>query len=294
MEDLEYLTEGLNLAVTKKVVPGGANRLASVGYSRSGRKYRGANVDSDTNLLNITSEQAVVALAAAHQDYALKEIVTLTEKSAGFIPNPISVKTMTDFCVRTGADIKYWAVDLSGQELFSASRVTELIPFYRPAPDILSKTKGASPSEARVLADPEAPIEGQLKKCALVGLSRCFTTEDSASGYGAAVLTEDGIIYYSGQYSSFDKRTNLHAEMAAVLLALMDGRTKITAVGVASSKYKDTPCEICGCCRQFLSEISAKQGQEIDCYCFATESEKYEKHSLKDLLPNQWSSKKWV
>jgi cytidine deaminase len=281
------------LAVAKTTVFGGGNRSSSVAYSKSGKKYRGASVGSDTNLLNVSSEQSALLMAVAHSDYNVEKIVTLVEKNDGFMVNPFTVKTIIDFCVRTGSEIKYRVIDINGKEIFTAEKITEMIPFYHPAQNILEKVKGAVLSESKAALEAGVPIPDQLKKHAIDGLSKCFHTYNNASAYSTAVLTEDGTIYYSGQYSSFEKRGGIHSEMAAPILALMDGKTKITALGLVSTKFTDVPCEICGCCRQFLSEITSKYGLNINLYCFAKDTDELKQYTLGELLPNQWSSKKW-
>ncbi|MFA5841459.1 MAG: cytidine deaminase [Candidatus Paceibacterota bacterium] len=293
VDELSYLKDGLALAVAKKTVVGVGSRTSTVAYSKSGRKYRGANIDSDTNLLNISSEQSALLLAVAHSDYLVEEVVTLVEKDEGFIVNPFTVKTMIDFCVRTGGEIKYRVVNIDGKEIFSVPKVTEIIPFYKPHQNILEKVKGAVPSESKAPFQTSIPVPDQLKKYAVEGLGKCFHTYNNASAYSTAVLTEDSVIYYSGQYSSFEKRGGIHSEMAAPILALMDGKTKIVALGLVSTKFTDTPCEICGCCRQFLAEISSKYDLSINLYCFAKDTDEFKQYTLDELLPNQWSSKKW-
>ncbi|MEK7614091.1 MAG: cytidine deaminase [Patescibacteria group bacterium] len=291
-DELSYLKDGLLLAVAKKALVGGGNRSSSVCYSKSGQKYRGANVDSDTHLLNISSEQVALLLAVSREDYLVEEIVTMVEKNDGFVLNPLVVKILVDFCARVGREIKYRIININGDIVFESETVTKLISFYTPVPNLLSKTINAKPGESHSAFIEGAPISEELKKYALIGLSKCFTTHDSASGYGASAITEDGTIYHAGQYSSFEKRSNIHAEMAAMILALMDGKTKITALGIVSTKYADTPCEICGCCRQFLAEISSRYGLSMKFYCFAKDNEKFKEYTLDALLPNQWSSKK--
>lgn len=293
-EELFYLKDGLLLAVTKKIVVDGGSRTSSVCYSKSGQKYRGANVDSDTHLLNISSEQVALLLAVSQHDYLIKEIVTMTEKPATFVLDPLVVKILIDFCMRTGVEIKYSVVNTESEIIFECEAITKLIPFYKPSPTILSKTQNAKLTESHSSLLLETETNKELKKYALLGLLNDFPTHDNASSYGASVLTEDGAIYYTGQYSSFEKRTMIHSEMAAIILALMDGKTKITALGLVSTKFTNTPCEICGCCRQFFSEISSKYNLDMKLYCFAKDTEDFRQYTLSELLPNQWSSKKWL
>jgi cytidine deaminase len=131
-----------------------------------------------------------------------------------------------------------------------------------------------------------------LKQVAKDAITKNFPTYDSASGYGAAVVTSEGNIFSSGQYSSFEKRLNIHAEMGAVLNSLMHQRKNIIALALVSSKFKDVPCEICGCCRQFLSEMSSRFNLNLTYYCFALETDAYKTYTLEELLPSPWSSLK--
>lgn len=292
-DEISYLKDGLALAVAKKTVAGDGARTSSVCYSKSGRKYRGANVDSDTHLLNIPSEQVSLLLAVSHQDYLIDKIVTMVEKEENFVLDPLIVKIMVDFCTRTGEEIKYRVINMEGKTIFENDTVTKLIPFYNPSSTILSKTQNTNLAESHSVRLLGVSLEKELKKYALEGLPMSFTTYNSASGYGTAVTTEDGEVYYSGQYSSFEKRYNIHSEMSAVILALMGGKTKITALGLVSTKFTDTPCEICGCCRQFLAEISSKYNLKMKFYCFAKDTDEFKEYTLDQLLPSQWTSKNW-
>lgn len=294
-DELPYLIEGLELAVAKKGGAGTpAHRSVSVCYSKSGRKYRGANVDSDTNLLTISSEQTALLSAVAHHDYQIQELTTLVEQKEDIIIDPITIKILVDYSARTETIISYRIIDREGTLLFSTKNVRELIPFYIPTVRVLSKTRKATECVAQEVLDTSAPFTQQLKTFAQRGLLSSFTTNDTASGYGAAVATEDGKIYFTGQYSSTEKRSGVHAEMASVILSLMDNNKKIIALGLISTKYEDTPCEICGCCRQFLAEISTKYNLDISLYCFAKNTDDIKQYTLDELLPHQWSSKKWL
>jgi cytidine deaminase len=293
-EDIQYLIEGLECAVAKKNdthAPG--HRSVSLCYSESGKKYRGANVDSDTNLLTISPEQSALLSAVAHHDYRIKEIVTLVEQQEDAIVNPTTIKILIDFSVRTGITISYRIIDINGDVLFNIQNVRNTIPSYIPPTMILSKTREETLTIAKEILDANTSLPEQLKKYAQRGLLSSFTTSDTASGYGAAVTTEDGSIYFTGQYSSPEKRSGVHAEMAAITLALMDNNQKIVSLGLVSTKYEEDPCEICGCCRQFLAEINAKYNLNISLYCFAKNTDDFKQYTIDELLPHQWSSKKW-
>lgn len=294
-EEIMYMTEGFDLAVAKKGEAGApAHRSVSLCYSDSGKKYRGANVDSDTNLLTMSSEQVALLSSVAHHDYKINKIVTLVEQTEDAIVNPVTIKILADFSTRTGTNISYSMIDMKGSILFNTYDIRELMPFYKPRTAILSKVREATISTAKETLDTNISLPQQLKTFAHKGLLSSFTTSDTASGYGAAVATEDGNIYFTGQYSSTEKRSGVHAEMAAIILALMDNHKKIIALGLISTKYEESPCEICGCCRQFLSEISNKYHLNIALYCFAKNTDEFKKYTLEELLPHQWSSKKWI
>ena len=294
-EEILYMTEGLELAVAKKGAGGTpAHRSVSLCYSDSGKKYRGSNIDSDTNLLTMSSEQVALLSSVAHHDYKINEVVTLVEQTEDAIVNPVTIKILADFSMRTGTNISYRIIDMKGVLLFKTHNICELMLFYTPPTTVLSKVHEATISTAKEILDAKTSLPQQLKSSACKGLLSSFTTSDTASGYGAAVATEDGNIYFTGQYSSTEKRSGVHAEMAAIILALMDNNKKIIALGLISTKYEESPCEICGCCRQFLSEISSKYHLNISLYCFAKNTDEFKKYTLEELLPHQWSSKKWL
>ena len=84
--------------------------------------------------------------------------------------------------------------------------------------------------------------------------------------YGAAVLTKNGNVYSSGQYSSYNHITSIHAEMGAVLLATMSGDPQIVACAVAVERVDKIADEAksCGICLQFLKEHAERTHTEID------------------------------
>lgn len=79
--------------------------------------------------------------------------------------------------------------------------------------------------------------------------------------YGAAVLTKSGKIYSSGQYSSFNHITSIHAEMGAIICATMNGEPEIEALALSSSQKSEVSC--CGVCLQFIKEHSFRTGIDI-------------------------------
>lgn len=292
MIELEELKNTLRLSILRK---DHSKRTASMAYSLSGNKYKAGVVESDTKLLNISSEQLTLAFAAQSNDYKINKIVTLVEDPPERESiSPLVGKILIDYSIRSGVDIEYTAVDLDGGIIFHINNVRDLFKrLYDPKEAKLSKVESMESSLNKIkLVGPYDP-KTVLKEYAVKAIERNFPTYDSASGYGTAILTEDGTIYFAGQYSSFEERTNIHSEVASALRAIMDGNTKITHLGLASSKYKDEPCNMCGSCRQFLAEISTKFGLNIEIYLFARDNDLTEEWRINKYLPNQWRSKNW-
>ncbi len=288
------LREALSLSVTKKARTDGNGNAASVAISKSGKTYCGGKAESDTNLLDITSEQTALLLAAQYRDFQINEVITLVDSTKPII-SPIALKVMADFANRTGTKIAYSVLNAEGTTIFKTKNVLDAIPFYQPEPSDLILKKvvpKANWVKLSTRAD-DTEIAKTLKQHALKGLELAFTTYQGASSYGAAVLTESGRIFYSGQYSSPDKRLMVHAEMAAILAALMAKEEKLTHLAVVSDKFENEPCQTCGPCRQFITELSKRYGWKLQVYCFAKKLPVYNTYSIETLLPNSWSSKKW-
>jgi cytidine deaminase len=266
-------------------------RTSSVARSVSGAIYDGVLIGSDTNLLTITSEQVALSMATAVQEYGIEKVITMTTGSASDLQSPLVLKILVDHALRTKRVIAYSIVNQNGETLFEIDDVQKAFPFYSPVPIILEKVSTAVVAANIVETDVEN-IEA-LKQCAIEGILRNFPLYDSASGYGAAVMTSSGKIFFSGQYSSPDRRLSAHAEMNAMLCAVMAGETDIIRLGVVSSKFTDEPCQMCGMCRQFLAEMCAKWNIDPAIHCFASETDASVMWRLKEYLPATWTSKKW-
>lgn len=287
----KQLREALFLSVTKKARTDGNGNAASVAISKSGKTYYGGKAESDTNLLDVTPEQTALLIAAQHRDFQISEVVTLIDSTKPII-SPLALKVMADFANRTGTKIAYSVLDAEGTTVFKVKNVLDALPFYHPEASDLNLKKVAPKANWVSLPSGIEPAEA-LKKYALKGLELAFTTYQGASSYGAAVLTESGKIFYSGQYSSPDKRLMVHAEMGAILAALMAKEEKLTHLAVVSDKFETEPCQTCGPCRQFITELSKRYGWKLQVYCFAKKQPVYNTYSMETLLPNSWSSKKW-
>jgi cytidine deaminase len=287
---LTKLKEGLELCVLKAA---DKERSSSLAISKSGNQYLGALIGSDTNLMNVSSEQVALSISTASSDFPVTEIISMVESERTFNFSPIVLKVMVDYAIRTQEPLKYRVVNTSGSTLFQTDDVRTVFSLYTPEPIVISKIKGVYAPNYKNIEIAEADMPDQLKEFALEGLNRNFPLYDSASSYGTAVYTGSGKVYFAGQYSSPDKRLNLHSEMVAILSALMGTNTDIKAIGIVSSKYPDTPCNMCGICRQFIAEISAKLKISPDLYCFSAEAPEFKKFKIEEYLPDSWSSKKW-
>ncbi|GEM_PF-1308108 len=293
---LKELNEAFSLSITKG--SGEIFRSSSVAVSKSGKNYFAGKVESDTHLLGFPSEQVALMLSAQQKDYGVSEIITLAENKDGCKNkiSPLIIKILIDHSIRTGKNMSYKVVDIKGNEIFSAPNVRNLIPFYRPGASVLKRVSSSVVSPNFITVGyKEKAVPSILKIHAIKGIERNFPITDGASGYGASVITEGGKVFFAGQYSSFEKRLGIHSEMSAFLSAIMHGEKNIVALGLVSTKYEDAPCEICGCCRQFLAEMIEKFSlQKIKFYCFAKTADDYKTYSIDALLPYRWSSKKWL
>lgn len=291
--DIEQLRRALELSIVKK---NSTDRAGTIAYSRSGRSYRGSLIESDTHLLNISPEQVALCMSTQKRDYAVERVITMVEHAPkDEAVSPINIKILIDYARRTGNTLAYTVLDAHGETFFETKNVRTVIPFYQPPDIILDRVSTAPPIEenSAEVDLAQTDIVPILKKYAKCGLERNFPTYNSASGYATAVITKNGKVYYSGQYSSFEKRTNIHSEAAAILTAFMDGNRDITHMALISTKYKKEPCEICGFCRQFIFEMATRFGLDIKIFCFALENDFFTKYTIDAYLPNAWASKQW-
>lgn len=293
-KDFEYLKSALDLCVLKSK---DVNRISSIAYSHSGQHYIAGKIASDTKLLDIASEQGVLALCAQQNDFGVYKIVTLMEnpdkKSS---VSPAVIKILIDHSIRTGIPIEYKIINLKNETISHFENITNVFSFYNPSSVKLAKVEANMPvSENKIILQSKSIDEYPLllKQYAIQGIERNFPTHDSASGYGAAIVAKNNTLYFGGQYSGFDNNTGLHAEMAVILRALMDKNSEITHLGVVSTKYPDVPCTMCGCCRQYVSEISSRFNLDIGIFYYAKDNNVYTFQKIKDYLPGAWTSKKW-
>lgn len=288
MKTLNELQKILSLSVQKESSKKKGENTATCITSSLGHSYCSGKIESDNHLLDISSEQGALIQAIHHNDFSVESAITLVESTKG-VASPLILKILADFSARTKNPLSYTIIDTSGNIIFETKDVAKELPFYNlPSVELTSL-------QERVYASNKienATID-DLKEHARLGIKRNFPTYDSASGYGVSLLSSDGTLYFGGQYSSFEKRTNLHAEMAVLTSALMDNSHSFTHLGLISPKHKDEPCTPCGCCRQFIAELQKKMDFELEITCFASGKDVQANYTIDELLPHQWSNKKY-
>ncbi len=214
-------------------------------------------LESRTHLLDITSEHAALAQAVSCKDPHVNKLITLVQGS--YLPNPVVLKILADHSRRTGTIMSYSVFDMQRKEIFHMANVLET--YYQPPIERLEKIKDWTYALNQIPLDSSQPVDEQLRIAAVKGTETHFSA-DSKTVYGCAVLT-DGTIFYGGVYSSYDHRLNLHAEMVAALSAIASDKKNITQLCIVSNKFVHEVPHVCGCCRQFLAEISAKNNTPI-------------------------------
>lgn len=120
---------------------------------------------------------------------------------------------------------------------------------------------------------------------------RAFLTKTGGVRYGAAALCSDGRTFMSGQYSSFNHITNVHAEQACLAAAAANGSPDVVALAVASTEPATTG-RPCGVCRQVMSEHAARTGRNFAVVMVdhGLRPERCEVAMVSDLLPEPWRS----
>jgi len=284
----QKIFEKLNKTLKKSWLVNGWPNSSSVAVTGSSAYFSGY-FESQTHLLDISSEQGAIVLAVSSKDPKIEKIITLVEKK--FEPSPLVFKFFIDHIKRTSKNFSYQVVNKQGQTLFFSEDARKLIPFYNPKEEILEKIENWRPRGNKMSYNSSAPIYGQLKEAAEKGIETHFTKTSKGSLYGASVLAGDNI-YFGGGYSCPDQRLGLHAEMVAALGAIMDGNREISWIGLISNKFIQRPSRICGCCRQFLMELQQKSKIPIKIARFSYEADDKIETNLSVCLPDFWSSLK--
>ena len=285
MNELDILKKALAISIEKD----STEATASIAYSPYSA-YIAPSIASDTNFLSISSEQASLSLSVLQNDYAVNSIVTLVDINKVGL-SPVIIKCIVDHTTRTDIPIAYKIINKQGKILFEIGNVAKLVPFYTPPRITLEKIKNSKLETNIVNVKITNPLD--LKKFALFGIDRNFPLYDNASGYGTAVSTKSGRVHFAGQYSKIGRSLGLHSEINALISTISHNDLDIEYIGVVSTKYLDTPCDMCGICRQLITEISAKLDISPTLYCFSKETDEYRQYKIEQYLPNAWTSKKW-
>lgn len=99
---------------------------------------------------------------------------------------------------------------------------------------------------------------------------------------GAAVMTEDGLIYQGCNIENASYGLTNCAERTAIFKAVSEGQTKLKAIAVVADTEK--PVAPCGACRQVIAEF--KINKIIMCNLTGDKREV----SLDELLPFSFSN----
>lgn len=134
---------------------------------------------------------------------------------------------------------------------------------------------------------PTDPMKKELVSAARAAVAKAFLTKEGGVRYGAAVLTASGRIFSSGQYSSFNHSTNVHAEHGSLVLAAMHGHPDVVMLAVASTAAGIT--RPCGVCRQVMLEHAARTGRDF-LVLMADDAGGHVESTVSALLPDSWAS----
>ncbi len=100
---------------------------------------------------------------------------------------------------------------------------------------------------------------------------------------GAAVLTPDGRIFTGCNVENASYGAAICAERTAIVKAISEGETKISAIAITSDS--DSLTFPCGICRQVIAEFAAS---DIQLIC-ADKNGNYKEYSMNDILPNAFN-----
>ncbi len=289
----ELLEQGLELGIQK---PG--KERSAVAVSANGAMYLGSEVSTSTNILNIPAEQVALLRAVQVGDFAVTQMYAYDMRQSGPASiDPITIKILLDYMRRSARPLSYELLMDGSAGLEAALVMPNVINSLPEYQDVLETSLHLlrPMSQGRLHANYSrlggVPTKQLMKVLAKDGLPRAFTTYDGASAYGAVALSADGYAATSGQYSSFEGRTNIHAEVGAIITLLMEGHKDISAVAVISEKKRYDLCFPCGCCRQFMSEVVSKLGQDdIAVTCCSLEEGESRTFFVRELLPYSWDN----
>ena len=135
-------------------------------------------------------------------------------------------------------------------------------------------------------------IEQKLIQGAIEGMRNAFTGTNKPEDmrFGAAVLTQKGNIYSSGQYYSDTYSLTLHAEQAALAHAAAHGEYDIVAIVVTGNETAggDDSIYPCHMCKQLLWESSLRSKQNAEIILSDERGNVLERLKLREIINFPW------
>lgn len=104
---------------------------------------------------------------------------------------------------------------------------------------------------------------------------------------GAALLAENGKVYFGCNIENGAFSPSCCAERVALYKAISEGERKFVSMAIVGGKHGkfETPCPPCGVCRQVMSEFCSS---DFMIY-LGTDTDDYTQYSLGELLPATFS-----
>ena len=130
---------------------------------------RAGNIQSYNHLLDITSEQGVLALCVSKGKYNIKKIITKHYTNKELAINPLNLKVIIDFNARTGSKVTYEVVN-NKKTLYKSTNVDKVLPFYTPTLMILDKINKTKIKDNLIILKNENKEE-MLKIGASIGIA---------------------------------------------------------------------------------------------------------------------------
>ncbi len=96
----------------------------------------------------------------------------------------------------------------------------------------------------------------------------------------------------AGHTSSFNHMTNIHAEMASIVMATMSDDPEVVALALIRAGAKGDLPRPCGVCRQFLHEHALRTGRDIVVIMGSLDGLDIECEPTSNLLPKSWFAAK--
>ncbi len=129
--------------------------------------------------------------------------------------------------------------------------------------------------------------ETELIRCALEARKNAYTPY-SHWAVGAALLSEDGVVYPGCNVENAGYSATNCAERTAFFSAVAKGERKFTKIAIVGGKEGENPtdyCAPCGVCRQVMREFCDKDTFEI---ILGIDENTYKVYTLEQLLPESF------